>query len=59
MKDLAEAVAWVKRAPNPMLEMSDIEIRPLFGPEDFGEDFTPELREREEKLASEIAGRNV
>ena len=42
-----------------MLEISDIEIRPLFGPEDFGEDFTPELREREEKLASEIAGRNV
>lgn len=46
VKDMDDAIAWVKRCPNPMPdEVSDIEIRPLFQPEDFGEAFTPELRE--------------
>ena len=41
---LEEAVEWVRRCPNPMLSDSDIEIRPLFGMEDFGEALTPEAR---------------
>src|SRR5689334_8789693 len=47
VKSLDEAIAWVKRCPNPMNVDSDIEIRPLFEAEDFGEAFTPELREQE------------
>ena len=46
VKSMEEAIEWVKRCPNPMLEDSEIEIRPAFGPEDFGEALTPELRER-------------
>lgn len=51
---MGEAIGWVKRCPNPMLEVSEIEIRPVFGPEDFGEAYTPELREREARLAERI-----
>lgn len=47
VKSMEEAVDWVKRCPNPMLEDSEIEIRPLFEPDDFGEAFTPELRQQE------------
>jgi hypothetical protein len=47
VKSLQEAIEWVKKCPNPMNEDSDIEIRPFFEPEDFGEAFTPELREQE------------
>ena len=47
---IEEAVEWVKRCPNPMLSDSDIEIRPVFQMEDFGENLTPELREHEERL---------
>jgi len=50
VKDLAEAIEWVKRCPNPMLGESEIEIRPIFEPDDFGDALTPELREKEEKL---------
>ena len=42
VRSLEEAVEWVKRCPNPMLSDSDIEIRPVFGPEDFGEPGTLE-----------------
>ena len=50
-KSKEEAIEWVKRCPNPMPgEESEIEIRPVFSPEDFGEAFTPELREKEEQL---------
>jgi hypothetical protein len=42
VKDMAEAVDWVKRCPNPMPGYSEIEIRPLFEMEDFGENLTPE-----------------
>ena len=52
-----EAVEWVKRCPNPMSGPSEIEIRPVFEAEDFGEEFTPELRAREERLRAEIASR--
>jgi hypothetical protein len=41
---LEEAIEWVRRCPNPMMSESDIEIRPLFGMEDFGEALTPEAR---------------
>lgn len=55
VKSMEEAIAWVKRCPNPMLEDSDIDIRPLFEMEDFGEEFTPELREQEDRLRAQIA----
>ncbi len=42
VKSMEDAVAWVKRCPNPMFEDSDIEIRGILSPEDFGEAFTPE-----------------
>ncbi|MBW3564465.1 MAG: YciI family protein [Acidobacteria bacterium] len=54
VSSMEEAIEWVKRCPNPMMEDSDIEIRPLFEMEDFGEEFTPELREQEEKLRMRI-----
>ena len=50
VRSIEEAVEWVKRCPNPMLTDSDIEIRPVFGPEDFGEELTPELKAREADL---------
>ena len=50
VKSMQEAIDWVKRCPNPMMSDSDIEIRPVFEMEDFGEAMTPELQEREKKL---------
>jgi hypothetical protein len=59
VRSLEEAVEWVKRCPNPMPgEESDIEIRPFFEAEDFGEAFTPELRELEERQRAEMAARS-
>ena len=52
---LDEAIEWVKRCPNPMGSESEIEIRPLAEAEDFGEAFTPELREQEDRLRAEVA----
>ncbi len=49
-----EAVDWVKRCPNPMMSDSDIEIRPVFEADDFGEAFTPELREQEDRLRAQL-----
>ena len=54
VKDLAEAIAWVKRCPNPMPGPSEIEIRPIFEAEDFGAEFTPELREQEDRLRAQM-----
>ena len=55
---MEEALDWAKRCPNPMMEDSDIELRRVYGPEDFGEAYTPELAEREEKLRGQVeAGR--
>ena len=51
---LQEAVEWVKKCPNPMPVESEIEIRQIFEAEDFGAEFTPELREQEERLRREI-----
>ena len=57
LDSMDEAIAWVKRCPNPMPGDSEIEIRPLFEAEDFGADFTPELREQEERLRARMADR--
>ena len=55
VKSLDEAVEWVKRCPDPMPgEESEIEIRPFYELEDFGKEFTPELRAKEERLRSEL-----
>jgi len=51
---LQEAIEWVKRCPNPMSGDSEIEIRQIFEAEDFGEAFTPELREQEERLRKQV-----
>ncbi len=57
---LQEAIAWVKRCPNPMPGETEVEIRQVFGAEDFGEALTPELREQEERLRSQVeAGRGA
>ncbi|WP_245818236.1 YciI family protein [Muricoccus roseus] len=57
VKDMAEALEWVKRCPNPMPGPSEIEIRPLYEMSDFGAALTPELAEREERLRERTAGR--
>jgi len=58
VKSMEEAIEWVKRCPNPHTTPdSEIEIRQIFEAEDFGAEFTPELREQEERLRNEIAGR--
>lgn len=56
VKSREEAIEWVKRCPNPMPGDSEIEIRQIFGTEDFGEALTPELREQEERQRRELAG---
>jgi hypothetical protein len=50
VRSLDEAVEWVKRIPNPTGEQGVVEIRPVFEEDDFGDEFTPELREREAQL---------
>jgi len=57
VRSMEEAVEWVKRCPNPMPGDSELEIRPFFEAADFGENFTPEAREQEERLRSEITSR--
>ncbi|KKL30452.1 dehydrogenase [Burkholderia contaminans FFH2055] len=57
VKSMDEAVEWVKRCPNPMPVESDIEIRQIFSPEDFGAALTPELREQEARMREEIDAR--
>ncbi|MCD4661652.1 YciI family protein [Agrobacterium sp.] len=54
VKDMDEAVAWVKRCPNPMLERSEIEIHPLFEMEDFGDVVTPEIAAHVEELRARV-----
>ena len=55
VKSKDEAIEWVKRCPNPMPGESEIEIRQVFEAEDFGAEFTPELREQEERLRNAVA----
>jgi hypothetical protein len=53
VKSMQEAIEWAKRCPNPTGEEAVLEIRPIFEAEDFGEEFTPELREQEERLRAQ------
>ena len=53
---MEEAIEWVKRCPNPMPGDSEIEIRQVFEAEDFGAQFTPELREQEAAQRAEVLG---
>lgn len=53
VKNMDEAVAWLKRCPNPHDETTEVEIRPVFEADDFGEAFTPELRAQEERVFKE------
>jgi hypothetical protein len=55
VKSMAEAIEWVKRCPNPYNTDGEVEIRQVFEAADFGEEFTPELREQEERLRAQIA----
>ena len=54
VKSLEEAIEWLKRCPNPTGEEADVEIRPIFEAEDFGAELTPELREQDARLRSQI-----
>ena len=54
-KSKEECIEWVKRCPNPMPGESDIEIRQVFEAEDFGAQFTPELRAQEERIQRQLA----
>jgi hypothetical protein len=54
VKSKAEAIEWVKRCPNPHPGESEIEIRQIFESEDFGAEFTPELRAQEDRLRAQI-----
>jgi hypothetical protein len=56
-KDLAEAIEWVKRCPNPMFGPSDIEIRPFYEMADFGEIVTPEVKAQEARLREHLANK--
>lgn len=57
LPSIEDAIAWVKRMPNPHNDESEVEIRPIFGEEDFGEAFTPELREQEERIRQKVEAR--
>ena len=57
VKSKAEAIEWVKRCPHPSQGEMEIEVRRVFEAEDFGAEFTPELREQEERLRAEIAAK--
>ncbi len=56
VKSMDDAIAWLKRCPNPMPDTEpEVEIRPIFEAEDFGAEFTPELREQEDRLRVQMA----
>jgi hypothetical protein len=59
VKSMGEAIEWIKRCPNPTGEEAEVEIRQVFEAEDFGAEFTPELREQEERLRREIEKHNA
>jgi hypothetical protein len=56
VKDMDEAIAWVKRCPNPMFGPSEIEIRPFYEMADFGDVVTPDIAEREKQLRAKTPG---
>jgi hypothetical protein len=55
VRSMEEAVEWLKRCPNPHCEDSEVEIRPVFEAADFGENLTPEAKERDQRLREQIA----
>jgi hypothetical protein len=55
VKSMDEAVEWLKRCPNPHGEETEVEIRPVFEAEDFGAEFTPELREQEQRIREQVS----
>ena len=57
VRSMDEAIEWVRRCPNPHPEDCEIEIRPVFEAEDFGDAFTPELREQEERTRAAAAAK--
>lgn len=57
VNSIEEAISWVKRCPNPMPGESEIEVRPVFEAEDFGEALTPELREQEDRIRTQVETR--
>ncbi|HQR56015.1 MAG TPA: YciI family protein [Burkholderiaceae bacterium] len=57
VKSMEEAIEWARRCPNPMPTDSEIEIRPVFEAEDFGAEFTPELRAQEDRLRAQVEQR--
>ena len=57
VRSIDEAVEWLKRCPNPHPEETEVEIRPVFEAEDFGAEFTPELREQEQRIREQAAAR--
>jgi hypothetical protein len=58
VKSMDEAIEWVKRCPNPTGAEGEIEIRQVFEAEDFGAEFTPELREQEERVRVQMAAKS-
>src|SRR5438874_221779 len=57
VRSMEEAIEWAKRCPNPTGVESEIEIRQVFEPSDFGPELTPELKESEERLRAELGGK--
>ena len=57
VKSMEDAIAWAKRCPNPTGTEGEIEIRPIFESDDLGAEFTPELREQDERLRAHLAER--
>ena len=58
VRSMEEAIEWARRCPNPHVSDGEIEIRPVFEADDFGAEFTPELREQEERLRAQIASQS-
>ena len=58
VKSREEAIEWMKRCPNPMEGESELELRQVFEAEDFGAEFTPELRQQEERLRAQVASQH-
>jgi len=58
VRSMEEAVEWLKRCPNPHCEDSEVEIRPFFEAADFGENLTPEAKERDQRLRQQMAGKS-
>ena len=57
VRSMEEAIEWVKRCPNPHEADCEVEIRQVFEAEDFGPEFTPEFRKREEQMRADMAGK--